>query len=370
MPDLGTSITVVDACGRGRVPPLLKSHPGMGKSKVVTSFAAHHQLPCEIILGNIRDQADIGGYPLVRQEREDYVLVPGAWARHLAEEGRGVAFFDELTTCPPAVQSAMLTVILDRTVGDLQLPPEVMMVAGANPTGSAAGGYELEPPMANRFCHVDFAPTTEEWLDGMATDWNAPPPSRAVSATDVARAAAKADVLGFVRANPTLLNGFEQAKDKSGPWPSARTWDMLARTLPHLKSDDTPAVHTLVCGLVGTGVGEQFLTWRNARDLPDPASVVADPSCFDWATARDDRVATVLLGVVAWEASRGTVEAWREAWGPLLAARQAGRTTAAAAAARALGKARPPSANIPAQAKKAFQPVLAKVFADQSKDVA
>src|SRR5207248_8810483 len=46
---------------------------------------------------------------------------------------RGLLFLDELTTAPPAVQAAMLRVVLERVVGDVTLPPAVRVVAAANP---------------------------------------------------------------------------------------------------------------------------------------------------------------------------------------------------------------------------------------------
>ncbi|EUA17503.1 ATPase associated with various cellular activities AAA_5 domain protein [Mycobacterium xenopi 3993] len=58
------------------------------------------------------------------------------------------------------------------------LPATVRMIAAANPPEQAAGGYDLEPPLSNRFCHVGFTPSVDEWLDGMATGWEAVPASR------------------------------------------------------------------------------------------------------------------------------------------------------------------------------------------------
>lgn len=63
----------------------------------------------------------------------------------------------------------------------------VRVIAGRTLVGCAAGGYVLEAPLANRFCHVEFTPSVDEWLDGMSTGWGAPPASRAV-ATDEQRA--------------------------------------------------------------------------------------------------------------------------------------------------------------------------------------
>jgi hypothetical protein len=131
---------------------------------------------------------------------------------------------------------------------------------------------------------------------------------------------------------------------------------MLASALAHLRDDDHAAIQAVTLGLVGEGVRIEFLTWRQEADLPDPAAVVADPSIVVW-TDRPDRVWAVLSGVVGWAATRGTVEAWREAWGPLLAAAESGAPDVAAAAARTLGRARPAKAAVPAAARR-FQPVL------------
>ena len=61
----------------------------------------------------------------------------------LAEAGRGLLFLDELSTAPPAVQAALLRVVLERVVGDLTLPDEVAVVAAANPPDQAADGWDL-----------------------------------------------------------------------------------------------------------------------------------------------------------------------------------------------------------------------------------
>ena len=132
---------------------------------------------------------------------------------------------------------------------------------------------------------------------------------------------------------------------------------MLAASLAHVRDEDHAARQALVFGLVGEGAGIEFIEWAARIDLPDPAAVVADPSVVDW-TDRPDRVWTILSGVVAWAASRGSVTAWREAWGPLLSAAQAGAVDVAAAAARSLNRARPANARPPAGVREVFAPVL------------
>ena len=179
MPDTATTITVIDACGRAGVSVLLTSPPGAGKSSMVRGLARSRGIPCETVLGSIRDPTDFSGLPVVQDG--GVTLWPPQWARNLLAAGAGILLLDELTTCPPAVQAAMLAVALERRVGDLQLPREVFVVACANPPDQAADGWALAPPLANRFCHLLYEPSPGEYLTGLTTGWASPPASRAIN---------------------------------------------------------------------------------------------------------------------------------------------------------------------------------------------
>lgn len=347
----------MDACGRAHVPALLVGDPGTGKSSLVHGLAAQAGVPCKTVLGSHYEPAEVAGYPLLTAD-ERYVRVAPSWAHELVAAGGGVLFLDELTTSPAAVQAAMLSVVLDRVVGELRLPDSVRVVAGANPADRAAGGVELEPPMANRFCHLMFDPTTDEWLEGMAAGWTAPA-SRAVSADPARIAATRAEVMGFIRSRPDLLHVFpEDAYATGGPWPSRRTWAMVGAGAAYLVEDDLAALDALAQGLVGEGPATEFVVWRSEADLPDPAAVLADPAgAFDWSGASEDQVWAVLAGVTSHAASQGTATAWKAAWGPLVIAAENGQPDVAGAAARALGRSRPAKAAVPAVARR-FAPML------------
>ena len=359
MTDYATTVTVIDACGRAGVPVLLLSEPGMGKSSVVRALAAARGLPCETVLGSIREPADVAGLPVLPATGNGgVVLEPPAWARRLRDAGAGYLFLDELTTCPPAVQAAMLAVALDRQVGDLRLPDEVVVVAGANPPDVAADGWEIAPPLANRFCHLLYDPSVDEWLTGVTTGWAAPAASRAVAGGPDRRAAQRAVVAGFIRTRPALLHCLPaDPAGAGGAWPSRRTWTMTADALAFVRADDTEAVAAITFGLVGEGAGGEFLAWRAAADLPDPDAVLADPGIMNWAE-RPDRVWAVLSGVIAQAAARKSAAAWTAAWGPVLAAAEGGAPDVAAAAVRILGRSRPAKATVPAAAAR-FRPLLA-----------
>jgi len=351
VPDTATTITLIDACGRAGVAVLLMSDPGAGKSSMVRGLARNREVPCKTVLGSIREPADFSGLPVIRDDGVS--LWPPAWARELADAKAGILLLDELTTCPPAVQAAMLAVALERTVGDLQLPREVYVVACANPPDRAADGWALAPPLANRFCHVKFEPTPEEFRTGLTTGWASPPASRAIDTSPERRAALRASVAGFLRDRPKLVHSYPKTEAAaSGAWPSRRTWTMAADVLSRIRDDDAEARNAAVYGLVGEGAGTEFLRWLREAGLPDPAQVLADPSAVNWSDPREDRIWAILAGVVAHcTAGKPSTPRWRQAWGPLVACAAAGRFDVAAAVSLELGRARPSGALPPAAAR-------------------
>src|SRR5246127_5368244 len=155
-----------------RVPVLLWGAPGTGKTSAIRDMAKAMDLPCETVIASIREPSDFAGLPIV--VGDEVRFAPPAWARGLAEAGRGLLFLDELSTAPPAVQAALLRVVLERAVGDLDLPEEVAVVAAANPPDQAADGWDLSAPLANRLCHLSWLATPRSVADGLAGGWSAP----------------------------------------------------------------------------------------------------------------------------------------------------------------------------------------------------
>jgi hypothetical protein len=339
-----------------RVPVLLWGAPGTGKTSALRALADAAGLPCEVVIASIREPSDFAGLPVVIDGEVRFA--PPSWARRLAGCTEGLLFLDELSTAPPAVQAALLRVVLERVVGDLTLPDGIVIVAAANPPEQAADGWDLSAPLANRFCHLDWVMDARTFAEGMAAGFAAPTAAQLPDGWERNLVSARALVSAFALVRPALVVAPPVDASEAGRgWPSPRTWEMTARLLAAAKacgaSDD--AVSAVVRGAVGDGAGAEFLAWSSELDLPDPEAVLADPSSFV-LPERGDRAYAALSSIAAAVVADTTVERWLAGWKVLGAAGERAPDVAAVAA-RLLARCRPAGAAAPPEIK-AFLPLL------------
>ncbi|MEV0400373.1 AAA family ATPase [Actinoallomurus sp. NPDC050550] len=320
------------------LPVLLWGEPGIGKSAGLRQLADSLGVPLETVIASVHEPSDFAGLPIVGDDpaATGVPMAPPDWAVRLATAGHGLVFFDELSSAPPAVQAALLRVVLERRVGSLTLPEPVRVVAAANPPSSAADGWHLSPPLANRFVHLRWTHDPRTVARGMAGTWPAVSlprvdPSRVPSA--VARA--RGVISGFLTARPGLAHSLPgDAESRGGAWPSPRTWEMALRLLAagYATGADDKAVAAALIGAVGDGAGMELLNYLEQLDLPDPNRVLADPDAFALPT-RGDRQLAFLTAVVSAVQSDLTRRRWEAGWAVLAKAVDAGVPDIAARAA-------------------------------------
>ncbi|WP_328745138.1 MoxR family ATPase [Streptomyces sp. NBC_00285] len=311
------------------LPVLLWGEPGIGKTAALTQLAAALDLPLTTVIASVHEPSDFSGLPVVGDDpaTQGVPMAPPDWAVRLVRAGRGLLFLDELSTAPPAVQAALLRLVLERRIGALRLPPGVRIVAAANPRSSAADGWELSPPLANRFVHLQWTHDHEVVVRGLGGTWpraTLPPldPHKLPEAVDFARRA----VCGLLAARPTLVHRLPTGETRrGGPWPSPRSWDMTLSLIAFATAagSSRDVLSSLVRGTVGDGPGLELLASLDRLDLPDPEEVLADPAGAVLPERGDLRQA-VLDGVVAAVRARPDRTRWDAAWAVLVRALETG----------------------------------------------
>lgn len=222
----------------------------------------------------------------------------------------GVVFLDEMRNTPPAVQSALLRVVLERVVGELELPPGVRFVAAQNSIEDAAGGQDIAVSLANRFGWAAWPmPTLDEDLDhilGGYREWTELDQAqqldpeaeerRVMEAWPKAFAMECGTTAAFFRRRPELRHKKPPQGSTQLAWPSRRTHEMAARWRASAR------VHGLadaerVTGIgwfIGDGACSEFVALERTLDLPDPEEVLSGKVKFKHSDKRMDRTAAVL----------------------------------------------------------------------------
>jgi len=342
------------------VPILTWGPPGVGKTATVTALADALSLPLEVVIASIREPADFSGLPVIREQGVH--MEPPAWAQRLALAGKGVLFLDEISTAPPAVQAALLRVVLERVVGELPLPAGVSIVASANPPDQAVGGWDLSAPLANRFCHLFWSLDTQGWVDGMIGGWSFSVLPRLPYGWEKTIPEKQALVASFIRHRPHLLLQVPNSEEQAGKaWPSPRSWSMAARLLAAAETVQAKEeeIAALIAGCIGEGACLEFLAWRKELDLPDPEEILANPKHLR-LPERGDQSFAILTAVITAAVGRLTEERWFAAWSVLALASEQGKKDIAAVAAKKLAAARNPELPLPLKELREFIPLLQK----------
>lgn len=355
------------------LPVLLWGEPGIGKTAALTQLAEALDLPLTTVIASVHEPSDFSGLPVLGDDPATHgvPMAPPDWAVRLVQAGRGLLFLDELSTAPPAVQAALLRLVLERRIGSLKLPPGVRIVAAANPPSSAADGWELSAPLANRFVHLHWTHDHEVVVRGLGGTWPRATlprldPEKFSSAVTFARRA----VCELLTVRPALVHRLPGSQTRrGGAWPSPRSWDMTVRLIAFATaaSASTDVLSLLVRGSVGDGAGFELLAAIDRMDLPDPETLLADPAAADLPERGDLRQA-VLDAVVAAVRRQPERRRWDAAWTLLVAAVRTGPPDLVVVPATTLATLRRDDWEVPAAVDRLTGVVSVSQAADRAAD--
>ena len=316
--------------GRRGIPYVLVAEPGTVKTATLKQMSRKASLPFWSVLGSIRQPVDFMGCPVPQRRQlsaQDQHLSPDGDSdflyMHYAPAGfgveaalaqNGVILFDEANNMPPAVQSAMLRVLFEGVVGELELPPGIRMFLATNSIEDTAGGFEISNALGTRMGWLPWEGSSV----GRFTSYLAASGGRGAQKIDVepidfreeesrvdelwddAWASSVALVSGFLHRRDELFH--KKPKDSSEKaWPNSRTWDFLAHALAGsfiYKMDSME--RKMACeAYVGAGAYGEFYSYAKNSDLPEPGMLLDGQVKFKHSAARLDRTAAVLSGCLA-----------------------------------------------------------------------
>jgi MoxR-like ATPase len=242
--------TEFDAITRGlHTPLMIWGAPGIGKSQIVAEAAAHHQAPLIDIRLSQMEPSDLRGIPF--RDGNHVVWAPPAMLPQVARDGeQGILFLDEINSAAPTVSASAYQLVLDRRIGDYQVPPGWLIIAAGNRQGDRGVTYTMPAPLANRFSHVELEVNLDDW---MLWAWKQGIDDR---------------VIAFLRFKPELLFVFEPEHSHQA-FPTPRTWEFTSRALQ--KFADTPdLLREALPACVGAAAGVELYAFvEHLKDIPD-----------------------------------------------------------------------------------------------------
>ncbi len=268
------------SAGSGQhTPVMLWGPPGVGKSQMVAQVAARQQVPVIDIRLSQMEPSDLRGIPFRAGDRVEWAipaLLPDADRQGPA----GVLFLDEITSAPPAVSAAAYQLILDRRLGEYQVPAGWAIFAAGNRQGDRGVTYGMPAPLANRFSHFEVETHLDDWL------------------TWAYAQGIDERVIAFLRFRPELLFDFDPAHNPVA-FPTPRSWEFAHRGLAKFEHHPELLAGCLQA-CVGPAAGVELHAFLSSLDrLPDLDAVlagqeVAVPTEIDLQYA----LATALVGRV------------------------------------------------------------------------
>ena len=238
-------------------PIFLWGPPGIGKSDIIHQIGNSMDALVIDIRLSLWEPTDIKGIPYYAANDNKMVWAAPAElpTQELASKYKNIILFlDEMNSAAPAVQAAAYQLILNRKVGQYELPDNVLIVAAGNREADKGVTYRMPAPLANRFVHLEMTHNFDDWFQ-WAVNNNI-----------------NKDVVGYLTFSKKDLYDFDP-KSPNRSFATPRSWSFVSDLLD---DDDDPEITTdLVSGAIGEGLAVKFMAHRKvAASMPNPSDIL------------------------------------------------------------------------------------------------
>jgi MoxR-like ATPase len=232
------------------LPVFIWGPPGIGKSALVRAFAESVGLPCVSLLGSQLAPEDIIGVPQIVEGRSRFCP-----PTLIARDEPYCLFLDELNACSHEVQKAFYSLILEKRIGEFQLPAGSIIIGAGNRAEDAAITRPLSSALINRLIHVQLKASARDWMQ-----WAGP-------------AGIHELVYDYIANRSDHL--WSKPPKHEEPFSTPRAWEMLSNALkaygPSVTLED---INTLASGLLTPAHARQFVTFAKIRERAHDLSAI------------------------------------------------------------------------------------------------
>ena len=241
-----------------RQPTMVWGPPGAAKSQIAQQVARDTGRQYVDVRALLLDPVDLRGIPW-RDSDGRTRWAPPAFLPPTDDTGQWLVNLEELPSAVPMVQASMYQLVLDRKVGEYELPEGASIIACGNRESDRGVVHRMPTPLASRFVHIEVRVEASDWCAWAAQSGISP------------------EVLFFVQYRPELLHQFDP-KSREVAFPCPRTWEFVSNILKHRKGLDPAVERALFRGTVGEAAAVEFSAFLKIwRELPHPRGVIDDP---------------------------------------------------------------------------------------------
>ncbi|WP_310415870.1 MoxR family ATPase [Chamaesiphon sp. OTE_8_metabat_110] len=246
------------------LPVFIWGPPGIGKSALVRNFAESVGLPCISLLGSQLAPEDIIGVPQIVDGKSRFCP-----PTTIAQDRPYCLFLDELNACSQEVQKAFYSLILDRRIGEYQLPEGTIVIGAGNRAEDAAITRPLSSALINRLLHVQLRVSAKDWLK-----W--------AGSADIHEL-----VVSYISNRSDHL--WSKPPKHEETFSTPRAWEMLSRALHSYGSTATlEEMKTVATGLLTPSHAQQFVAFVKLRERAHDLTAIIKGDA-SWPEKPDER---------------------------------------------------------------------------------
>jgi hypothetical protein len=218
------------------------------------------------------DSVDLRGLPRLPDGTVDNPRVDWIPPSIMPREGDpdGVLFLDELPNSDTDVQAASYQLVLDRKLGEYELPDNWTVCAAGNYRTDMALVNQMASALKNRFIHLHLRTETNDFAAYASANGFHPA------------------IIGFVRWAPEMLHAFQENSEEARQYiknayafHTTRTWEMASDVLNDFGTNRFQECFPLIAGSVGLHAATKLQGFIQYYDkLPDLDKLFQDPSDF------------------------------------------------------------------------------------------